>query len=241
MVVDRHSLFAESLEIAVEAKGYSVRLIPISRDLRPPSVLVAPILGAKPWVVLLELNLGSGGDGVRLVDPLARAGVAVVVITGVVDRARWGEALAHGARAVLPKSSTLVDVLATLRRVQQNLPVISQDERERLVGAWYQQSAKVLEWRSRLDQLTCREAEVLRHLMAGMQVRDIAEARVVSEATIRTQVRSILTKLDVKSQITAVGIAHRANWTFQDEQVGESLVQIDEPGPVSVPLGPNPA
>ena len=66
--------------------------------------------------------------------------------------------------------------------------------------------------RRRLELLTRREQEVLGHLMSGRQVRDIAALGVVSEATVRTQVKSILSKLEVSSQLAAVGVAHQAEW-----------------------------
>jgi DNA-binding NarL/FixJ family response regulator len=57
-----------------------------------------------------------------------------------------------------------------------------------------------------------REREVLAHLMKGRTVREIAVSGVVSEATVRTQVKAILAKLDVTSQIAAVGLAHQVGW-----------------------------
>ncbi len=41
----------------------------------------------------------------------------------------------------------------------------------------------------------------------------------LSEATVRTQVRSILAKLEVSSQIAAVGLAHQAGWTAPDSEI----------------------
>ena len=57
-----------------------------------------------------------------------------------------------------------------------------------------------------------REREVLAQLMRGTTVRDIARDSVVSEATVRTQVKSILAKLKVASQLAAVGLAHDIGW-----------------------------
>ena len=57
-----------------------------------------------------------------------------------------------------------------------------------------------------------RESEVLGHLMKGRAVREIAGLSVVSEATVRTQVKSILAKLEVSSQLAAVGLAHEIGW-----------------------------
>jgi len=64
----------------------------------------------------------------------------------------------------------------------------------------------------RLELLTPREAQVLGHLMEGRPVRDIAHVSFVSEATVRTQVKSILAKLEVTSQLAAVGAAHLVDW-----------------------------
>jgi DNA-binding NarL/FixJ family response regulator len=66
--------------------------------------------------------------------------------------------------------------------------------------------------RQRFDLMSRREAEVLGLLMEGMTVSEIARARVVSESTVRSQVKAILSKLDVGSQLTAVGRAHQIGW-----------------------------
>jgi DNA-binding NarL/FixJ family response regulator len=162
--------------------------------------------------VLLDLDLGIIGDGAQLIEPLSRAGVAVVVLTGNVDRVRWGGCMRSGARRVLQKSSPLNEILATLRRINNRLPVTTVEERAELVQLWQGERATVHDLRQRLEQLTHREREVLGQLMLGHPVRDIAAVSVVSEATVRTQVKSILAKLNVGSQVAAVGLAHRAKW-----------------------------
>ena len=48
--------------------------------------------------------------------------------------------------------------------------------------------------------------------MGGQTVREIARSAVVSEATVRTQVKSILAKLEVSSQLAAVGLANQVGW-----------------------------
>nr|WP_281374640.1 LuxR C-terminal-related transcriptional regulator [Nocardioides soli] len=60
--------------------------------------------------------------------------------------------------------------------------------------------------------MTPREEAVLGELMQGRTVRDIASSSFVSEATVRTQVKAILSKLEVSSQLAAVGIANTAGW-----------------------------
>jgi two-component system nitrate/nitrite response regulator NarL len=89
---------------------------------------------------------------------------------------------------------------------------MDRDEREELLQLWHQERQKHQELRNRLQRLTPREREVLGHLTEGHTVRDIARLSVVSEATVRTQVKSILAKLEVSSQLAAVGIAHAVGW-----------------------------
>ena len=102
--------------------------------------------------------------------------------------------------------------MATVRRLNQGLPVMDRDEREDLLQAWHKERQEHQELRTRLGRLTAREREVLGHLMEGHTVRDIARISVVSEATVRTQVKSILAKLEVSSQLAAVGLAHTVGW-----------------------------
>ncbi len=210
-VIEDHTLFAESLQIALELKGHDVRRVPLPHDLHTATSLLPAVMKHQPHVLLLDLDLGNA-DGTRLIEPVTRAGTAVVVLTGSTDRARWGQCVRHGARKVMEKTSPLNEILATIRLIGEGRPVMTVEEREELVRHWQKERAVVSELLDRLNRLTVRESEVLGALMNGQQVRQIAETSVVSEATVRTQVKSILSKLEVSSQIGAVGLAHNAGW-----------------------------
>jgi two-component system nitrate/nitrite response regulator NarL len=212
VIIEDHTLFAESLELALTVEGYDVRRVAIPDREQAPGALIAQVVRQRPRVALLDLDLGQFGNGERLITALAQAGINVIVVTGSVDRARWGEAVRFGARKVLAKSRPLNDILATVRRINQGQQVMSREEREELISAWATEHAQMSGMTGRLDQLTGREREVLGHLMRGQTVREIAAAGVVSEATVRTQVKSILAKLEVSSQIAAVGLAHQVGW-----------------------------
>ncbi|HXW80901.1 MAG TPA: helix-turn-helix transcriptional regulator [Acidimicrobiales bacterium] len=62
------------------------------------------------------------------------------------------------------------------------------------------------------DRLTPREQEVLSALMRGDTARDICKHSFVAMPTVRSQIRSILTKLGVSSQLAAVVLAYRSGW-----------------------------
>lgn len=212
LIIEDHTLFAESLEVALSLEGYDVRRLPLPDEGGSLATLRSTALRTNPRIVLLDLDLGRFGDGAALIGPLSRAGANVVVVTSSVDRARWGGCVRSGARKVLSKSGPLQDTLATVRRLHQGLPVMSADELEGLLGAWGADAVENQDKRRRLETLTPRERQVLAQLMDGHTVREIATESVVSEATVRTQVKSILAKLDVSSQLAAVGLAHKAGW-----------------------------
>ncbi|NYI47669.1 DNA-binding NarL/FixJ family response regulator [Nocardioides aromaticivorans] len=211
-IIDDHALFAESVAITLEADGYHVRRI----DLTTPHATLASVLAAalrgRPRVVLLDLELGQVGDGMRLITPLAGAGIVVIVVTGSVERTWRGECVRRGASAVLAKTSPLEDVITIVRRARDGLPLMTREERHHLLAEAVNGHEEDREIRARLERLTRREMEVLGSLMRGAQVREIARESVVSEATVRTQVKAILAKLELSSQLAAVGAAYRVGW-----------------------------
>lgn len=211
-LVDDHTLFAQALEVILRAHGCEVVRVQLPDEPASTHQLVRLCLQSGPEVVLLDLDLGAHGDASRLIPHLDERGIPVVVVTAESGEGRWGQCLDLGARRVLSKALPLGDVIATLRRLANGLPIIAPDERERLLGAWRDEQERSRRERELLGTLTPREQEVLSSLMAGRQVRDIARNGVVSEATVRTQVKSILHKLQVSSQLAAVGLASRAEW-----------------------------
>ncbi|MFI2708421.1 response regulator transcription factor, partial [Nocardioides sp. CER28] len=70
--------------------------------------------------------------------------------------------------------------------------------------AWREMRARHDEVAERLSRLTPREREVLRLMYAGQSVARIAEMLEVAPATVRSQVKSVLRKLDVNTQLAAV-------------------------------------
>ena len=212
LLIDDHPLFAESLELALSRAGYDVRRAEVPTSPGRSANLLAQVSRTQPGIVLLDLDLGQFGDGTRLIPPLVQSGCSVVVVTADPDRARWGQCLAQGARKAISKTAQLNDILAVLRRIEAGLQVLAPGERDELLRVWHERRAQHQHIRARLERLTVRESEVLGNLTHGRTVREIAARSFVSEATVRTQVKSILAKLGVSSQLAAVGLAHQVGW-----------------------------
>jgi DNA-binding NarL/FixJ family response regulator len=211
-VVDHHPLVAHSVARSLRREGYRVT----AANLEHPGTSLASVLDvaleARPHLVFLEPDLGLIGDGMALVAPLTRAGATVVLLTESVDRLRWGEAIRHGASRVLHKSCSLRDVVTTAHRVRDGLPLMSGEERRALVVSSFNDREEERTIRLRLNRLTAPEKEVLGALMTGIRVQQIAQARRTTETAVRSQIRSILSKLEITSQLAAVGTAHRVAW-----------------------------
>jgi DNA-binding NarL/FixJ family response regulator len=62
------------------------------------------------------------------------------------------------------------------------------------------------------ERLTMREREVLAALVDGLSAEEIAETQFVALTTVRSQIRSVLQKLGVRSQLAAVAHANRVGW-----------------------------
>ena len=208
-IVEDHGLLAATLATALELRGVSVETVVPVDDL---TELRDELLARAPELVLLDLDLGAAGEATPLIPPLAEAGIAVVMVTGVADATARARCVAAGAVGILDKTEGVETVVDAIERVRAQGTLLSEHERQEQL-AWLRERERE---RGRMlapfSALTRREAEVLGELMAGHTVDEIAADAVVSRATVRTQVRSILSKLGVHSQIAAIGLAHEAGW-----------------------------
>ncbi len=209
LIVDDHELVATSLVLGLGAEGIRARHRAPGGD--GYDGVLAAAAGSAPGLVLLDLDLGRDAqrrrlDGVRLVEPLRAAGWHVLVLSGSTDRHRIGAALAAGAIGAVPKAAPFPRLLGAVRAALAGRPVMPEELRRELVEAHEQRVAEGAELAARFARLTPREREVLAQLAAGRRAQAVADAFVVSLATVRTQIRSIFAKLEVTSQIEAVAL-----------------------------------
>lgn len=211
VLIDDHAMFADLVSLALRVEGYDVHRLPLTGSVDT----LQAALSTHASVALIDLDLGLWGDGDQLIGPLTIANTAVAVVTGTTDQAQWGRCLQRGACAVLNKNGRFDGVLNAVRRLSDGQSAMPRAERARLVDLWDRARREDDMVRMRFDSLTVRERQVLCALVAGHGVHEIAAADLVSELTVRTQVRAILSKLDVGSQLAAAGLAHRLGWEPQ--------------------------
>ncbi len=207
-IVDDHRLFSAALALALQAQGVDV----LQPELTSMLDVERALSDKNPDVVLLDRDLGSLGSGEALIAPVTSSGASVLVISGSLDGAVMGGCLASGAVGCISKTESLETVLEAVLAIAAGEVVTSPAERDHLIECWRRQQGVSDALTAQFRRLTPREAVVLGELMDGRSVTGIAAGDFVSEATVRTQVRSILQKLDVNSQLEAVALARRAGW-----------------------------
>jgi two-component system nitrate/nitrite response regulator NarL len=212
LVVECHDLFAQALRVALTAAGQAATRFPIPADAGSQAWLHAQIARAAVDTVVLNLDLGRFGEASPLIPRLTQAGIDVVVLLDEQDPFRAARCLELGAVRVLAKSGSLDDLLATLDAIRSGVPATSPAEHAALSAALDRALTRHEQHRHRLHRLSPREQEVLGALVEGRTVQAIAEDSVVSAATVRTQVKAILAKLEVSSQLAAVALANEVDW-----------------------------
>ncbi|MBM4634982.1 response regulator [Rhodococcus hoagii] len=162
---------------------------------------VAMAADRSPDVVMMDLALGTGIDGVEAIRRIraARPDQLVLVFTTYDTDADVVRALDAGAIGYLLKDSAPQDIFGAIRDAVAGRSVLSPPV-----------ASRVLDRMRRPDQaLTAREAELLSLLAEGLTNKELGKRLFISEATVKTHLAHIYAKLGVESRAAAVSIALR--------------------------------
>ncbi|MFJ6549579.1 response regulator [Microbacterium sp. NPDC091676] len=156
----------------------------------------------RPDVVLCDLRLGAGMDGVqttaalRALDPAP----AVLILTTFDRDAQILGAIEAGAAGYLLKDIAPEDIVRAVRQAASGGQALTPEFTARVGRAL----------RAPRVQLTGRELDVLRLLDTGASNREIAKALFVTEATVKTHLVHVFEKLGADSRAKAVAIARES-------------------------------
>jgi DNA-binding NarL/FixJ family response regulator len=208
LIVEDHALLTQTLRVALGAEGFEID-VPSALD---HTSVRESAEALRPTVVLLDLDLGHDVSGLPLIGPLRDTGAEIVVMTGTADGARLGECIEAGAAGVFRKSQPFEQLVDAIRVAAGHGSVTPATARQELLRELRERRSAESARLAPLGHLTPRESEVLRLLTEGRSAQKIASDLVVSLATVRSQIRSVLVKLGVNSQLEAVALARRSGW-----------------------------
>jgi two-component system nitrate/nitrite response regulator NarL len=225
LVVDDHQLVVIGLELALRARDWTVQ----SASGPDAATVVAQAHEFRPDCVLLDLHLGEEmGSGVNLIAPLSETGAAVVMLTAETDVFLLASCIEAGAEGWIGKDAFLDRVVASIEEVMAGRPLIGRAAREAMLDDLRVRRDGLTRALSPFERLTPRERSVLSCLAEGMSADEIATTHYVSLATVRSQVRAVLQKLGVRSQLAAVAMVNRAGWKPDDGERADLPNSDDE-------------
>jgi DNA-binding NarL/FixJ family response regulator len=162
----------------------------------------------RPDVVLMDVRMPVL-DGVEATKLITEQGFAKVLVMTTFDLDEYAlSALRNGASGFLLKDTPSVQLVSALRSVASGDAVVSPSVTRRLLDRFLGAAGGELRDASMLDVLTEREREVLLLMAQGLSNTEIARRLFLSEATVKTHVGRVLSKLDLRDRVQAVVLAY---------------------------------
>lgn len=196
LVVDDHPVVRHGL---VAMLGWEEDIEPVA-EAADGLEAVRLILEHQPDVVLLDLRMPglSGVDVMRQVRPKLPL-VRFLVLTTYDTDEYIGPALAAGAQGYLLKDISPDELVRAVRSVARGGAALEPTIAARLLGKMSEPATE--------DELSARELEVLRLLVAGASNKAIAARLSLSEHTVKSHTSNIFGKLNVRTRAEAVAVA----------------------------------
>ena len=195
LIVDDHEVVREGLRLSL-SRAPHIRVVGEAAD---GASAIALAERRVPDVVLMDVRM-PGMDGLEATQKLLEAvpNANVLMFTAYSERALLTRALDSGARGYILKEASHATLVRSIEKVAEGGSYVDPG----LMPAF-------LEGRDREDLLTAREREILQLLANGLSNVDAAEKLFISQETVKSHVRHILTKLEADTRTHAVAIALR--------------------------------
>jgi DNA-binding NarL/FixJ family response regulator len=195
LIVDDHEVVREGLRLSL-SRAPHIRVIGEASDGEQAIGLVER---RKPDVVVMDVRM-PGMDGLEATKQITEKvpETSVLIFTAFSERSLLARGLDSGAKGYILKEAPHETLLRAVERVARGEGYID----PALMPAF-------LSGKDQTEMLTAREREILQLLADGMSNADVASKLFISQETVKSHVRHILTKLEADTRTQAVAIALR--------------------------------
>jgi DNA-binding NarL/FixJ family response regulator len=199
-IVDDHPAIASAIVAAASASAIDTQAVEIVGIARTADAGIALVSGPTdaPDVVLCDVQLEFGLDGLRVVDAAVAAGSRVIVLTGFGRSSLMRAAFERGALGFLDKGREVGEILDAVRVVANGGTAFSA---EGLAAA-----------RSAARLPSEREVAVLRGIGAGLSSDEIGVQLGISARTVESHLRRLFDRYGVVSRAELAVLAVRETW-----------------------------
>ncbi len=198
MIAEDHMLVSQGLE-AMLSIGGEFELVQVVDS----GALAVKAAGEESIdVVLMDVNLGEGINGIEATRQIKEQApdTRVIILTMFTDPGTVAEAVKAGADGYLSKGSSRESMLRAIHDVAEGRSVLDPNVTDGIFGRIGGRD---------VHALSDREQSVLQELTYGQSTREIAESIHVSDETVKTYLKQIFRKLDVRDRTEAVAEAFR--------------------------------
>jgi len=195
LLADDHEVVREGLRLAL-LRSPHIRVVGEAPD---GETAVSLAERRRPDVIVMDLRM-PGMDGIEATEEIMRRlpDAKVLIFTAYSERALLQRGLESGARGYILKEAPHETLLRAIEKVAAGETFVDPS----LMAALTQS-------RGGSDVLTPREREILQLLADGLSNADAAGQLFISQETVKSHVRHILTKLEADTRTQAVAIALR--------------------------------
>lgn len=220
-IIDDQALMRDAFTMILEAQD-GIEVVGDAEDGRSGVELCRR---TRPDIALMDIRM-PGMDGIeatKLITEDPNVDTSILVLTTFDLDEFVYSAVRAGASGFLLKDTPAKDLVAAIRIIAEGNALLAPTVTKSLIEEFARQP-KPSDRLELPSGLTDRELQALRLLAQGMSNREIAESLIIGEATAKTHVSRLLTKLGVRDRVQAVIVAYETGVV----ELGESPLN---PGP----------
>ena len=174
-----------------------------------------------PDILILDINMPvmDGLEAIRLLHA-QNNNIKVIILTAIEDDDYIFKFIREGATAYLLKDTTPQEMLKTIRAAYSGESLIQAKVMKKILNEF----CKLSEQKEKnihpttdskaLESLTEREKEVLSLIAKGINNKEIASSLVISEATVKTHVANLMSKLEKRDRVELVLYALKSGFSI---------------------------